>query len=136
VQGLDLVHQGLDDRTQGRVGNGGRVKIIRHRRSIAKNDAFSKAVRPEILRRYLDDYSWALRKHGIQTTVGGFTSFLAAAAAPTTLSLLAASPLAVTGGGIVLAAGAVAWLANKQIERTELHRSEIAYLHEVRKLVA
>jgi hypothetical protein len=84
----------------------------------------------------LDDYSWALRKHGIQTTVGGFTSFLAAAAAPTTLSLLAASPLAVTGGGIVLAAGAVAWLANKQIERTELHRSEIAYLHEVRKLVA
>jgi hypothetical protein len=84
----------------------------------------------------LDDYSWALRKHGIQTTVGGFTSFLAAAAAPTTLSLLAASPLVVTGGGIALAAGAVAWLANKQVERTELHRSEIAYLHEVRKLVA
>jgi hypothetical protein len=29
VQGLDLVHQGLDDRTQGRVGNGCRVKIIK-----------------------------------------------------------------------------------------------------------
>jgi hypothetical protein len=52
VQGLDLVHQGLDDRTQGRVCDCGWVKIIRHSRSIAKNDTFSKAGCPEILRRY------------------------------------------------------------------------------------
>jgi hypothetical protein len=87
------------------------------------------------LEEQLDDYSWALRKHGIATTVGGFTSFLGVAAAPATLSLLTASPLAVMAGGIALAAGAVAWLAHKQVERTELRRSEIAYLHEVRKLV-
>jgi hypothetical protein len=52
VQGLDLVHQGLDDRTQGRVGNGCRVKLIRHRCSIARDDAFSKAGCPALLRRY------------------------------------------------------------------------------------
>jgi hypothetical protein len=39
-------------------------------------------------------------------------------------------------GGVVLASGAVAWIANRLIERSDLKRDEVAYIYDVKKLVA
>ncbi len=89
-----------------------------------------------ILEQRLDDYRYALRKHGIQTALAGATSVLSFAAGPTALSAITASPLAVAAGGLALASGALAWIGTKLIERADLERSEVAYLYDVRKLTA
>jgi len=82
----------------------------------------------------LDDYNWALKKHGVQTVIGGLTSMLSFIAAPTALQLLTQSPLAATLSGLAIGSGAIAWVINKAIERLEVQRDEVAYIYEVRKL--
>jgi hypothetical protein len=84
----------------------------------------------------LDDYQWALKKHGIQTAIAGATSVLSFVAGPTLLSLITASPLTAIVGGVAIGSGAVAWIANRMIDKTEIQREEIAYIYEVRKLLA
>jgi len=87
-----------------------------------------------ILGQKLDDYQWALKKHGIQTLIGGSTSIMSFVSGPTLLKLLTDSPLAMASGGVAIGAGAIAWIAKKLIERTDLKRDPVAYIYEVRKL--
>jgi hypothetical protein len=87
-----------------------------------------------ILGQKLDDYQWALKKHGIQTVIGGSTSIMSFVSGPTLLKLLTESPLAMVSGGVAIGAGAIAWIGKKVIERTEIKRDPIAYIYEVRKL--
>lgn len=87
-----------------------------------------------ILGQKLDDYQWALKKHGIQTLVGGSTSIMSFVSGPTLLKLLTDSPLAMLSGGVAIGTGAIAWIAKKLIERTDLKRDHVAYIYEVRKL--
>ncbi len=87
-----------------------------------------------ILGQKLDDYQWALKKHGIQTVIGGSTSIMSFVSGPTLLKLLTESPLAMLSGGVAIGAGAIAWIGKKIIERTEIKRDPTAYIYEVRKL--
>jgi hypothetical protein len=87
-----------------------------------------------ILGQKLDDYQWALKKHGIQTVIGGSTSIMSFISGPTLLKLLTESPLAMVSGGVAIGAGAIAWIGKKVIEHTEIKRDPIAYIYEVRKL--
>ncbi|MEO0932607.1 MAG: hypothetical protein AAFY21_02255 [Cyanobacteria bacterium J06641_2] len=97
---------------------------------LQKNEKQVKA----ILSKRLEEYQWALKKHGIQTVVGGFTSVLSCILTPTALELLSSNSLAAVAGGVTLTSGAVAWITNKLIERTEIKTQEIAYIYEVRKM--
>jgi hypothetical protein len=87
-----------------------------------------------ILGKRLDDYQWAVRKHGLQTVIAGATSVISFVVGPAMLQLLTASPLAAVAGGVALASGVTAWVTNKLIEKTDIERDEVAYIYEVRKL--
>jgi hypothetical protein len=71
----------------------------------------------------IDDYQYALKKHGIQTVFAGATSVLSFSAGPTAAALLTSSPLAALASGVVVVSGAVAWIGTKWIERSALKRS-------------
>jgi hypothetical protein len=88
------------------------------------------------LEKRIDDYEYALKQHGIKTALAGTTSVLSFIAGPTALQLLTSSPLAAVAGGLVLASGAVAWIGKRLIERSDLKRDEVAYIYDVKKLVA
>jgi len=83
----------------------------------------------------LDNYQYALRKHGIETILEGATSLISFIAEKDVLELLTSSPLAAAIGGVALAAGTIAWIGSKLIERSELKRKEAAYIYDVQKLV-
>ncbi len=87
-----------------------------------------------IISKRLDDYEWALRKHGIETLISGTSSLLSLIGAPATLQILTQSSLAAATGGIALASGAVLWIATKMLERIGLKRKEEAYIYEARQL--
>ena len=89
-----------------------------------------------ILEKKLDDYEYALRRHGIKTALAGATSVLSFVAGPAAVQLLTSSPLAAVAGGLVLASGAIAWIGQSLIERSDLNREEVAYIYDVKKLVA
>ncbi|MGD2089554.1 MAG: hypothetical protein PVH61_25490 [Candidatus Aminicenantes bacterium] len=66
---------------------------------------------------------------------GTFTcTIMSFVSGPTLLKLLTDSPLAMLSGGVAIGTGAIAWIAKKLIERTDLKRDPVAYIYEVRKL--
>lgn len=87
-----------------------------------------------IIEKKLDDYKWALKKHSIQTFVGGLTSVIPVLVGPSFIQLVKSSQLEIALGGLALAAGAVAWISTKMIEKQGIKRDEVAYIYEVQKL--
>jgi hypothetical protein len=91
---------------------------------------------PNFLNFYVDKYIsltfiyFCLDK-GVHFTPPSIMSFVSG---PTLLKLLTDSPLAMLSGGVAIGAGAIAWIAKKLIERTDLKRDPVAYIYEVRKL--
>jgi len=106
---------------------------------IGKSEQF---VREEIAKK-LDDYEWALKKHGIVTILGTITGaldgkFLTGASAAGALIALLKDPgiatLAATG--LVLTKAAVA-ISEKLIDLEDIRRgpnSEVSFIHEVKRL--
>ena len=82
----------------------------------------------------IDDYNWALKKHGIQTIIGGVTTIIAASTMPTTMELISGSPLASAAGGLAVAAGALAWVTKRRLKLAGIERGPVAYIHAARKL--
>lgn len=110
-------------------------KLTRLRRWINTDFEFtshSKAI--DELTKRLDNYEWALKKHGIQTAVGGMTSILSLAGS-STISLVSGNTYASLAAGLTVGAGVIAWVGKRMIDKMELSRTEVAYIHEVKKLV-
>jgi hypothetical protein len=95
----------------------------------------------DIIASRLDQYEWALKKHGLRTTSG----LIELLVGPKSLSLVTATvglsaviggPIfAALAGGLVVTAGVTAALLERKIEREALAREEfadIALLHEAR----
>ena len=105
---------------------------------VSKTQAF---IRDEISKR-LDDYEWALKKHGIETLIGSISDvldgkFLAGASATgAVLSLLDEPGLAaLTATGLVLSK-AIVGISERLVALEDIRRgpnSEVAYIHEARK---
>lgn len=105
---------------------------------VGKSQAF---IRDEISKR-LDDYEWALKKHGIETLLGSISDvldgkFLAGASATgAVLSLLDEPGLAaLTATGLVLSK-AIVGISERLVALEDIRRgpnSEVAYIHEARK---
>lgn len=84
----------------------------------------------------LDEYEWALKKHGIQTFIGGLTSVIPILVGPNFIQLANSSPLEIALGGIAFASGAIAWITTRMIEKQEIIRNEVAYIYDVQKLTS
>jgi hypothetical protein len=111
-----------------------RQKLLRLRRwfNLELANMSENRIKDTISKR-LDDYKWALQKHGIETLIGGFTSVATFFSGPQLIAMLSASPLAIAGGGVAVGAGALVWITNKYIQKLEIERSEVAYIYEVNK---
>jgi hypothetical protein len=84
----------------------------------------------------LDDYRWAIRKHGLETVTGAITSVAGVASASAIADMLGASLLQVLSTGLSLGAGALAWIAKKRVSLQDVKRgpdSEIAIIHDARR---
>lgn len=89
----------------------------------------------------MEAYSWALKKHGLQTVVGALErtldakSLLGTATAALTLEAMAGLPLlGILGGAGVLIGNAVVHVATRLIERADIlaKNRDVAFVHEIR----
>ena len=83
----------------------------------------------ETLNKSLDDYLFALKKHGILTTVGGISTVLTA----TTTILDALAQKNFLSAGIAITAGIFVFTTEKAVEYNENRRNPIAYVYDIIK---
>ncbi len=98
----------------------------------------------DIIGKKIEDYQWALRKHGIQTKIGVIREVLEIDGKLPLAVCLGVAATAATGpiigaltAGLVIASKLTVYLAERQIEYEDLRRgpnSEIAYLVEAAKI--
>lgn len=106
--------------------------------------ADSVAQAEDIISQKIDDYSWAIRKHGLETTTGAISYLLdsrnlLAAAAAAGIAAAVGRPAweVLLGGGLVFGAKTCVWVAERMIEREDITRgqdSEVAVLYEANEL--
>jgi hypothetical protein len=105
--------------------------------------AKSVAEAKEQIERRVDDYEWAIKKHGLRTVIGGLTAvldskFLVTAVGVTGIAGLMVGPVwgAIAGGALTISKVSV-WLTERRIEKLDVQRgpnSEAALIFEARKL--
>ncbi|MCK4406778.1 MAG: hypothetical protein KAV44_03815 [Bacteroidales bacterium] len=99
----------------------------------------------DIILKRIEDYEWALRKHGLKTATGALSSILdwkgiSALASGAGIAGIIGGPIwsAITGG-IVLSAKISIWIAEHMIDREEIKRgkgSEIAVICDAKRILA
>jgi hypothetical protein len=104
--------------------------------------ARSIAEATDIIQKKLDDYEWAIRKHGLETITGALSSILdskaiAQIAAGTGIAAFLAGPIwGGIAGGIVLSSQIVTWITDRMIDLEDVKRgqhSEVALIYDARK---
>ncbi|MCD4720809.1 MAG: hypothetical protein K8S13_13270 [Desulfobacula sp.] len=97
----------------------------------------------DIINKRLDDYEWALKKHGIKTVTGALskilsTESLAAITVGTGISALLGGPIgAILSGGLLITAQCSVWVAERRLELMTIQREqfpEVMWIHEAKKL--
>lgn len=105
--------------------------------------AESVAQAADIIAQKIEDYEWALHKHGMKTAIGGLSSILDSKAIATIAGGAGVAGLMTGPVGSAIAAGAIivgkvaVWLAERKLEEQEIKRgpgSEIAIICEAKKL--
>jgi hypothetical protein len=93
----------------------------------------------------LEDYEWALRKHGLRSVLGAISEVLdsktiaAATAAGGLLAVLSQSAWALLTSGALVISKVAVYVAERKIEAEDLRRGEntaIATIHEIRRLAS
>lgn len=96
----------------------------------------------DIVTQKLDDYTWAMEKHGLATITGAIESIvdskhIAAIAGGTGMAALCAGPVwASIAGGLMVGAEVATWIAKRAISLEDVKRgphSEVAIIYEARK---
>ena len=82
-----------------------------------------------ILGKELDDYKYALNKHGVLTTVGGFTTILSSAS--TIIEAIEGSQLQLAAAGFMISAGVITFTAQQIYEYFDARRHPIAYIYNI-----
>lgn len=94
----------------------------------------------EIIESYIDDYKWAIEKHGLVTSIGVLKSviksdsILSASGAAIISNLVAGETAAVITAGIILTSNAATEVASYLVNRREIDhgkKSEVAILFEI-----
>lgn len=97
----------------------------------------------DLIYQKLEDYRWAIRKHGLRTAVEAISSFVSLSAVVPPAAGLAANAVGLStlegalAGGALAAAGAAAWIAKRLLDLEDIKRGvnrEVAYLYALQKL--
>ena len=89
----------------------------------------SKAEVIEIIEKAMDDYKFALKKHGIMTTNGGITTILSAAA--TLIEALSGDISTQISAGLIISGGLITYTAAQLGEYFEKKREPIALIYDL-----
>jgi hypothetical protein len=104
-------------------------------------DSLSEAV--DIIAQKVDDYAWAIRKHGLETTLGAISAVLnwrpaAGAIVAASAAGAAGGPLwAALSGGLVITSEITAYVAKRMLDVQSVARGshrEVAILYDARRL--
>lgn len=96
----------------------------------------------ELIEQKLQDYQWALKKHGLKTITGGLSTLLewetpAVAAAAGALASVVGGPIwAALAGGVAVAGKITVWVAERRIDHKDAVRGphrEVALLYDLRR---
>ena len=99
----------------------------------------------DIVVQKLEDYSWAIEKHGLATITGAIESIIdskhvaALAGGAGTTALLAGPIWASIAGGLIVGASVSTWIAKQKMKLEEIKRgnnSEVAIIYDARKAFA
>lgn len=108
-----------------------------------KADSVDQAV--QLIEQKLDDYQWALHKHGLKTVTGALSQILEPtksaqlAVASVSGALLGGPVWAAVTASLVLASQIAVWAAERAIDYKDLERGthrEVAFIYEARKKFA
>ncbi len=97
-------------------------------------DEFKEKSESEIIEninKELDDFKFAIKKHGILTSVGGFTAILSASA--TLISSIESGLLSQIGAGLTISCGLITYAAQQVTEYIETKRNPIAYIYDIER---
>lgn len=89
----------------------------------------SKAEVIEIIEKAMDDYKFALKKHGIMTTIGGITTILSSAA--TLIEALSGDISTQISAGLIISGGLITYTAAQLGEYFEKKREPIALIYDL-----
>jgi hypothetical protein len=98
----------------------------------------------DIIAQKLDDYRWAIRKHGLQTALEAVSSFVSLGSIIPPAAGLAAQAaqlnpwLGAAVGGALAVGSATAWLGKRLLDLKDVKRGtnrEVAYLYDIQRLV-
>lgn len=110
------------------------IRALRRFRTWASQELEGKSQNEieDILGKELDDYKYALNKHGVLTTVGGFTTVLSMAS--TIAGAIGAnegSQLQIVAAGFSISAGIITFSAQQLYEYFDTRRQPLAYLYDI-----
>lgn len=97
-------------------------------------DEFKEKSNEEIIydiNRELDDFKFLLKKHGILTSIGGFTAILSASS--TLISSMESGLLDQIGAGLTITCGLITYASQQISNYVETRRSPIAYIYDIEK---
>ncbi len=91
----------------------------------------------------LEDYRWAIRKHGLKSSLEAISSFVSLSSIVPPAGILVAAQMGITPvagalvGGALAVAGATAWIAKRLLDLEDIKRGqhrEVAYLYALQRL--
>ena len=97
----------------------------------------------DVIAQKLEDYRWAIKKHGLKTMVEAISSFVSLGAFVPPAGGAAAAAMGLTpiagalAGGALAVAGATAWIAKRRLDVEDVKRGanrEVAYLYSLQAL--
>lgn len=97
-------------------------------------DEFKEKSNEEIIygiNKELDEFKHLLKKHGILTSIGGFTAILAASS--TLISSIESGLLNQIGAGLTITCGLITYTTQQVINYAEVRRNPIAYIYDIEK---
>jgi hypothetical protein len=99
----------------------------------------------EIIAQKLEDYEWAIKKHGLNTITGAMTTVLSSdtlvsVAAGTGIAALLDKPVwAIIASGLIAGTKIGVWLTERRIDLTDVKRgpnSEVALIYDAKQLIS
>lgn len=87
----------------------------------------------DILCSELEDYEDALKKHGIKTAIGGFSTILSGTSS--ILAVIESSQMELAAAGIAVTAGLISFTSDQMLDYYEKKNAPIAFIYDVAKKV-
>lgn len=90
----------------------------------------------DVIAARIEDYTWALRKHGLKTVTGGITHVAAAGGTAALLDLLEKPLYPAIAAGLLATAKTIAWVSERMIEKKDIlsgPKSEVAILYDAKQ---